>query len=64
MAKKPSRNTIAVTVYLSPFLLEKIEALVKAGFYVNRTELVREAVRKLIRERERELAAYLRRRGS
>jgi Arc/MetJ-type ribon-helix-helix transcriptional regulator len=44
-------ETITTEAKLTPKLLEELENLIKEGWYTDRSEAIRDAVRKLIMER-------------
>jgi len=45
-------ETITTEAKLTPKLLEELENIVKEGWYTDRSEAIRDAVRKLIMERK------------
>jgi metal-responsive CopG/Arc/MetJ family transcriptional regulator len=44
-------ETITTEVQLTPKLLEELENIIKEGWYTDRSEAIRDAVRKLVMER-------------
>jgi len=44
-------ETITTEAKLTPKLLEELENIIKEGWYIDRSEAIRDAVRKLIIER-------------
>jgi metal-responsive CopG/Arc/MetJ family transcriptional regulator len=45
-------ETITTEAKLTPKLLEELENIIKEGWYIDRSEAIRDAVRKLIIERK------------
>ena len=45
-------ETVTTEAKLTPKLLEELENLIKEGWYTDRSEAIRDAVRKLIMERK------------